>query len=951
MNNKNKAIIGIAVILMLGIPMVVCGNNEGVGSTEVSRQENEIAEYFEKTKNEILQGLKFSNQSTPADALLTLISAYHHQDQNTLEQIFPIVRQKQFERLSSPEVRAQMLAAVRKAILCRIEIENEPPKESDLCAIYSSQSPEKTIDQVWSFAYVEGAWRFAGSTSETDNWRTQARQAEVMTRNILQSEAENTKAATTNTLQQKVNKIEGKWNAILPEFNQNYVIRFWRKPDGTLAGAATLNSPDDRPFDVVTFENSKLHFEEKVNQGVFEGTMKENGLTIEGKFQKPGVLTPCVLKRIEDIQIEDKSHVDSEEVQGALKQDESTGNQVLSLDGNGDCMRVADSQSLRSFSNAITIEVWLKAFSFQAESGDINSIVRKNIVPNAENFLLRFRNINGAPMLNMGLGSEIGELLVAHEFAVDTWYHLAGTYNGSTITIFVNGLAIDSKSISGRLHIDQSDLYVGKGDPTFSAGEYFHGALDEIRIWNVARSQEQIQAAMNTTLTGKEEDLVAYWNFDDGTAKDLSGHGNDGVLSGDARIVESPRPVISVSGEKQSGKLIAWWKFENDVNDSAGSNNGTIHGNPTFVDGKFGRAICFDGNDYIDCGNPDSLNFGTGDWTISAWIKTTQTGTNEDDAHMNRGTVFANGGDEVDGIRYTLGLNEVQLGMMTLTTDDNINNKIQTRGSTRVNDGAWHHVVGMRNAGQLRVYVDGALDGGSYLSDGYDLSGTSQHNAYIGVITDHRDNSLYKYFVGVVDEVCIFNGSIDANGVSALYSGEDPATVAQTSIIARSSGKPAIRKGGMPSPRGGIEGDWQVISSQVSQNTIIKIRKNSDGVLAATIVVESPDEMPPAIPLDEVTFENGTLRFKMMSNQGDFEGTMKEDGSTIEGQFSQQGKTMALVLKRVVTASSEPASVVQEQFQERTSGTSSIATALILILVLAGVVGGIVFFLVKSSIR
>jgi hypothetical protein len=151
--------------------------------------------------------------------------------------------------------------------------------------------------------------------------------------------------------------------------------------------------------------------------------------------------------------------------------------------------------------------------------------------------------------------------------------------------------------------------------------------------------------------------------------------------------------------------------------------------------------------------------------------------------------------------------------------------------------------------------------------------------------------------------------------------------------------------------REGIEGDWEIVSSQVGQKAVIQIRRNSDDTLAAAIVVQSTDMAAPTIPLDEVTFQNGKLHFNGGSPPGVFEGTMKEDGLTIEGQFQQQGQTMALALRRVVAAVSEPSPASPEQLQGRTSGTSSIATALILVLALACVVAGIVFFLVKSSIR
>ncbi len=247
----------------------------------------------------------------------------------------------------------------------------------------------------------------------------------------------------------------------------------------------------------------------------------------------------------------------SDKSSGRATAAESAANRVLNLDGQASYVRVADSNSLHSFTIAITIEAWFKASSFYTENGAINSIIRKNVSAGAENFLLRFRIVRGQPVVEMSPGSRIGVLRAPCKFTTGKWYHLAAIYDGRGITVLVNGGRIKSERIFGPMVIDQSDLFIGKGDPEFSFGEYFHGALDEIRLWNVARSQEQIQAAMNTTLTGKEKGLVAYWNFDDGTARDVSGHGNDGHVHEGARIIESARPTAPISEDQTTGPAIA----------------------------------------------------------------------------------------------------------------------------------------------------------------------------------------------------------------------------------------------------------------------------------------------------------------------------------------------------------------------------------------------------------
>jgi proline iminopeptidase len=224
-------------------------------------------------------------------------------------------------------------------------------------------------------------------------------------------------------------------------------------------------------------------------------------------------------------------------------------NRVLELDGKTSFVQVADSPALHTFTNAITIETWFKAASFDTRPNMINSLIRKNVTAGEENFLLRFRTVAGDLCVQMNAGSDTGTISAPYRFDTEKWYHLAGVYGGNSITVYVNGRKIGSQRAPGQMTIDQSDLFIGKGDPEFPGGEYFHGWLDETRLWNVARSQAEIQATMNTVLTGKEKGLVAYWNFDDGTARDLSGHGLDGLTS------ETARARDRTAGENTPGKF------------------------------------------------------------------------------------------------------------------------------------------------------------------------------------------------------------------------------------------------------------------------------------------------------------------------------------------------------------------------------------------------------------
>ncbi len=232
--------------------------------------------------------------------------------------------------------------------------------------------------------------------------------------------------------------------------------------------------------------------------------------------------------------------------------------------------------------------------------------------------------------------------------------------------------------------------------------------------------------------------------------------------------------VLSMS-VNASADLIAHWRFDegsgSTATDIAGNNDGTLEGDATWAVGLIGGALEFNGEGHVDCGNSDALNFATGDWTISAWIKTTITGGGE----IGTGSIFANGGDYGGGIRFTLAVGEADVGGAVVLTTDDDSTKLQAIGTRGlVNDNEWHHIVGLRNGNTLQVYVDGLLDATiDNVPTGYDLSGTSQHNAYIGAITDHRDSSLFKFFIGLIDDVRIYNEALTEPKILAAMEGRE----------------------------------------------------------------------------------------------------------------------------------------------------------------------------------
>jgi len=235
------------------------------------------------------------------------------------------------------------------------------------------------------------------------------------------------------------------------------------------------------------------------------------------------------------------------------------GGSALLLDGVDDYVSVADTGSF-DFNNAFTIEAWVKPLSLAGP------VTAKAIVQGA---FTEPPFTGGSWVMLLGLSdySQWGLSVCVPEcesalsgsgnLQVGVWQHLAGTYDGTNITTYKNGVLVASTPWSGNVG-DVNFVLIGIWDISFK------GLIDEVRIWKTSRTQAEIQSTMNQPLAGNETGLVGYWPFNEGSgtsANDRSGHGNVGILKNfnfdnTSGWVSSDAPlVVSVPGVTRAGEI------------------------------------------------------------------------------------------------------------------------------------------------------------------------------------------------------------------------------------------------------------------------------------------------------------------------------------------------------------------------------------------------------------
>jgi len=454
----------------------------------------------------------------------------------------------------------------------------------------------------------------------------------------------------------------------------------------------------------------------------------------------------------------------------------------LKLDGSS-YASAADNADLDMGSNSFAMEAWIK---HDGNSGENAVIISK-----------RDGNLVDYELSLVGSGEEVTVRFLIYSTVYHAtsesgipsgrWTHVAGSYDGASMSVYINGKLEGSRSVSGNSRANSGDLIIG-ADYTKN-DRFFSGEIDEVRIWSQPRTVTEINNDLFNVLSGNEINLAAYYSFS-GNSNDSAGD-NDLELYTNAHITETgiypvPPDLFALPGNA-SARLV-WHNREDAISSHTykiyrssisdysdrtpietiaseideysdnGLTNGTtyfyqitsINGNSEESDFSYsvavtpyatggGGSLALDGSSYARATDRASLNLVKPPFTVEAWIK--HDGLSQENAVI----ITKRDGNLID---YELRLEgsgeETALGFYIYSTS------YSAVSSHGIPYGEWTHVTGIYNGSSLMVYINGELSGIRETS--FD---SRANNAPLIVGANHT--GMGQFYSGQIDEIRIWD--------------------------------------------------------------------------------------------------------------------------------------------------------------------------------------------------
>ncbi len=212
--------------------------------------------------------------------------------------------------------------------------------------------------------------------------------------------------------------------------------------------------------------------------------------------------------------------------------------QVLWLDGEGAYAELPD--GLMSGVTSGTVELWVRTDGIKSNARFVDFGG-----PRQEFYL----GIDGGnPDLKLLLTDPSGErhrLIVPDVIERGRWMHLAAVADATGVALYFNGVLVATNAQpAGFGGLGSGDNFLGRAGGSRSRSGFLRGEIDEVRVWSVARSAEEVRSDMRGEAVAGAAGLIGIWNFEDGTARDAGPGRRDARLRGGARVVDlAGRPL------------------------------------------------------------------------------------------------------------------------------------------------------------------------------------------------------------------------------------------------------------------------------------------------------------------------------------------------------------------------------------------------------------------------
>jgi large repetitive protein len=208
------------------------------------------------------------------------------------------------------------------------------------------------------------------------------------------------------------------------------------------------------------------------------------------------------------------------------------GGYSLSFDGTDDYVSVPHSSNLNF--TAFTVEAWICPTT--ADSKIIGKTAYGSAVPGFNMGLSSDYKLYFECKQDWGSGCIAGGSSIA--VSLNVWTHVAMTWNsGGYLKGYINGVEVLNVASPSLSITNSNALVIGRAPWISPSQGPFKGRIDEVRVWNLVRTQTQIKTSMHKELAGNESGLVAYFKMSNGSGTSLTDNqtnvtANTGTLNG-----------------------------------------------------------------------------------------------------------------------------------------------------------------------------------------------------------------------------------------------------------------------------------------------------------------------------------------------------------------------------------------------------------------------------------